>query len=513
MVSRSLLAASLLVALLPGCPVSTTATDDTGALDAGLDASDHDAAAPPDAWSTPDATQPCPTPGAIEHLPCGHCGTLDRFCTATNTWSYGTCMGEHGTCNPGDSEVGACGRCGQQARFCDATCAWIPMGACLNETGSCVPGTRMRVATGCPAGQSRIDACDATCAVTHGPCEMLECDPGMLSAPVSCGRCGTMVRSCDATGHWMDGTCAGEGECAPGATSSVTCEVCGTQPSTCDATCHWMATGVCTGGVTCGARPAASCVDATTLRTYDGAPGCMTGACVYPPMDVTCPAGCAANACVGGATLVAGLGGATGFGTATLPSTDDGSSTALDLTMLDPMGLFYYGARRATLFVNNNGNVTFGAAQPGYSPMIPGAMAPMIAPFWADVDTGGGGQPARNNVVWSLDTTRLVVTWDHVGRYMRHDDLQNSFQLIVTPRPDRTSGDFDVELRYALCQWTRGDTSATPATAGFDAGDSTRSLVLPGSGTPAVLSLCTTSNVGTAGVWRYEVRAGMPVSL
>lgn len=500
------------LALLAGCPVATTPPDDAGALDAAVtDANDHDAAVVADAWSAPDTSEPCTTPGTIEHLPCGHCGTLDRFCTSANVWTYGVCTGETGVCNPGDTQVGPCGRCGQQAQFCtELVCAWTPMGACLNETGACVPGTTTRVATGCPSGQTRIESCSDDCTITEGPCAMLECDPGMTTSE-PCGRCGIRQRSCDATGHWVDGMCLGEGECDPGATGSVTCEVCGTQASTCDATCHWMATGACVGGVTCPPRPLPSCLDANTMQSYDGPPSCVAAACVYSPTTVSCLAGCMSGGCVGGAMLVSGLGGTAGFGEGVLAPSDDDSSMAIDLTSLDAMGLSYYGTRHTTLFVNNNGNVTFDAPQMAYSPMLPGATSPMIAPFWGDVDTRGGGSPARNNVNWDL-TSRLVVTWDHVGTFMTNDTMPNSFQLILTPRADRAPGDFDVEMRYALCQWTMGMVSPSPATAGFDAGDHTRFLALPGSGTPSILNLCTTSNVGSVGIWRYEVRAGIPVA-
>jgi hypothetical protein len=36
-------------------------------------------------------------------------------------------------------------------------------------------------------------------------------------------------------------------------------------------------------------------------------------------------------------------------------------------------------------------------------------------------------------------------------------------------------------------------------------------MLLPGSGTMSVLNLCTTSNVGIPGLWRYQVRGGRPM--
>src|SRR5690606_31616093 len=125
-----------------------------------------------------------------------------------------------------------------------------------------------------------------------------------------------------------------------------------------------------------------------------------------------------------------------------------------------------------------------------YTPAFPRTTgAPMIAPFWGDVDTRGAGRPAQNNVHWHMDATRLIVTWHLVGYYVMHDDLQNSFQLILTDRSDVAPGDFDVEVRYEQCEWTTGDASGgvgglggTPAGAGFDAANGVDSLTLPGSG-------------------------------
>jgi hypothetical protein len=518
------LAALFLLAITSGCPADRTEGGDAGPGDAGpgLDGGGGDGAVGPDANADgsvdaaapidvgSDAAEPCVMPGTVEHLACGHCGTQDRFCAASGIWAYGPCTGEHGVCTPGDTSTGPCGACGTQTLFCQTTCEWMPLGSCVGETGMCVPGSTTRVTTGCPAGQSRTATCDATCALVNGPCEATECTPGATTS-ASCGMCGTQTRTCDSTGHWVNGMCTGEGVCMPGAMMTSSCGVCGTQNNTCDATCHWAATGMCTGSVSCAPRPSPTCVDASTLRTY-GAAACVMGACDYPPSDRTCVAGCAAGACIGGASLLDGFGGATGFGPSTIGPSDDGSSAAISLTPLSSVGFRYYGHDYTSVFVNNNGNLTFGMASNAFAPMIPGAPQPMIAGLWGDVDTTGGGQPMHNDVVWFADATRIVATWYLVGYYQRRNDLENSFQIVLTPRTDRAPGDFDVELRFAQCEWHSTSTGG-PAASGFDAGDHTMSLALPGSGMATVLDLCATSNVGTIGVWRYEVRGGIPVSL
>jgi hypothetical protein len=241
------------------------------------------------------------------------------------------------------------------------------------------------------------------------------------------------------------------------------------------------------------------------------------------PIDVSTPRDAGP-----GATLVTGLGGANGFGTNCLVPSDDGSyttgvadggaaATAIALGGGFGPGLLMRSQRYASLFLNNNGNLSFGGALAGYTAdRFPRASTqlPLIAPWWADVDTTGGGQPAANQVCFVSETSRFVATWYRVGYYNAHNNLLNSFQVIVTP--SGTAGDFDVEFRYSQCQWTTGDASlgvnglgGTPAQAGIDLGDGVNALSLPGSGTANVVNLCGTSNGSVPGVWRVQVRSGV----
>jgi len=215
------------------------------------------------------------------------------------------------------------------------------------------------------------------------------------------------------------------------------------------------------------------------------------------------------------APLLAGLGGPADYGGFNLPGNDDGSSAEIDIRMAFPSGLRFFGMTFTSLYVNNNGNVSFGGANGTFTPMaFPVSDLRMIAPWWGDVDTRGGGTPTRNGVYWSIRPNQFVATWHNVGYYATHDNLQNDFQLILTAAGP-AAGDFDVEFRYNQCQWTTGDASGgtggfggTPAQAGFDAGNLRDYVSLPGSLTRNVLNLCTTSNVDIPGVWRFAVRNG-----
>ncbi len=227
------------------------------------------------------------------------------------------------------------------------------------------------------------------------------------------------------------------------------------------------------------------------------------------------------------AALLTGFGGPAGYGANRLPENDDGSTGVIDITSAFPApGLRFFGRYYTSFFVNNNGNVTFGGALGTYTPAaFPVASQPMIAPYWGDVDTRGGWTATRNGVYWHLQPGLIVVTWHNVGYYSVHDNLQNSFQIVIRSISGCGVGDFSVEYRYNRCEWHTGDASGgmggtgcragttvgvscVPAQAGFDAGDRVNFVTLPGSRTFSVLNLCTTSNVGMPGIWRFTIRGG-----
>ena len=65
---------------------------------------------------------------------------------------------------------------------------------------------------------------------------------------------------------------------------------------------------------------------------------------------------------------------------------DDGSTPLITL----PFSFCFYGQQVNQVFINNNGNVSIGAAYGTFSAQgFPNPSYSMIAPFWADVDTRG----------------------------------------------------------------------------------------------------------------------------
>lgn len=128
----------------------------------------------------------------------------------------------------------------------------------------------------------------------------------------------------------------------------------------------------------------------------------------------------------------------------------------------------FFGTSYNSLFINNNGNVSFGAGISAYIPDGPtGASAPLISPFFSDVDTRNS---ASGVVHYNLDSDQLIVTWDQVGWYNSHGTPTDSFQLVLrsddyaVPTNEGTIGFF-----YQTMGWDSTDTNTVSA-AGFGDG-------------------------------------------
>jgi Ca2+-binding RTX toxin-like protein len=218
-------------------------------------------------------------------------------------------------------------------------------------------------------------------------------------------------------------------------------------------------------------------------------------------------------------TPIAGNGSLQPVGGAPLPRNDDGSSP-LDISAVFEDGLNFFGQQydASNIFVNTNGNITFNGPLSTYTPRgISAGSSAIIAPFWADVDTGDSQDTPGNPIRVNVDPNQDVVsfTWDNVAFFNENANALNSFQLQLY---DRGSGDFDIVFRYEDINWTSGEASGSndqglggvPARAGFSAGNGQDFFELPQSGSEgAVLNLeNTTGNTGVTGMWVFEVRNG-----
>jgi hypothetical protein len=160
----------------------------------------------------------------------------------------------------------------------------------------------------------------------------------------------------------------------------------------------------------------------------------------------------------------------------TLPENDDGSTGQIAL----PFTVNFFGSEYSSLWVNNNGNVTFTEPLSTFTPFeITSTTPPIIAPFLADVDTRGEGSGL---VTYGTTTFQghpaFCVDWPEVGYYEEHTDKLNTFQLLLVERADVAPGDFDIVFNYDQIQWETGDASGgvegfggTAPTVGFSNGD------------------------------------------
>lgn len=186
---------------------------------------------------------------------------------------------------------------------------------------------------------------------------------------------------------------------------------------------------------------------------------------------------------IGGVVVTTGGGSAANVGD---PSgrNDDGFSGPIDLSF----DLNFFGRTYSQFYINNNGNVSFGAGISAFVPTGPqGADQPVISPYFGDADSRGA---ASGVVHLRTDVpNQVVVTWDRIGYYSGRDDLLNSFQLVLRgPGYAVPTGEGAIGFWYGAMQWERTDTSTVSA-VGFGDGAS-NGTVLEGSlqpGLPALL--------------------------
>lgn len=133
-----------------------------------------------------------------------------------------------------------------------------------------------------------------------------------------------------------------------------------------------------------------------------------------------------------------------------------------------------------------------------YTPtsLVAQSSAPMIAPYWGDVDTRGTGTVAVRTDI----PNQVIVTWDKVGYYNQKTDKTASFQLVLR-KPDypTPANEGNVGFFYKDVQWETGDASGgiggfggTPAAVGFGDGLSALNpgeFLLPGSQQPGISEL------------------------
>jgi len=142
-----------------------------------------------------------------------------------------------------------------------------------------------------------------------------------------------------------------------------------------------------------------------------------------------------------------------------------------------PFSFNFFGVNYDSVFINNNGNISFGASYGTFTALpFPNNTFQMIAPFWADVDTRDS---ASGLVYYQITATHLIVKWENVGYYAMHSNLLSTFQLIITDGTDPiVPAGSNVSFCYGDMQWTTGDASSgingfggSPSTVGVNQGN------------------------------------------
>ncbi|VTS03822.1 nidogen-like domain-containing protein [Tuwongella immobilis] len=206
-----------------------------------------------------------------------------------------------------------------------------------------------------------------------------------------------------------------------------------------------------------------------------------------------------------------------GYASTTLPTIDDTSSPAVDLGF----SVKIYGQEFSQVYVNENGNLTFGAPLAQFTPTpLSSATTPILAPFFADVDVSLAGQ-----ITYGTGTVEgrpaFFATWTDVGYYATIDgaDKRNDFQVVIIDRSDLSVGEFDLEFNYGVIEWESGDFSGgadglggTTARVGFGSGssDSGQWMELDGSGLAGALLSGGANDLNQSTI-RYSFENGLPV--
>jgi hypothetical protein len=219
----------------------------------------------------------------------------------------------------------------------------------------------------------------------------------------------------------------------------------------------------------------------------------------------------------------------TGYNVNTVARGDDNSSPTVGL----PFTMNWFGAVYNTVYINMNGNVTFGQPYGGYTPtnVLNNTGQDIMAPFWADVDTRSTlTSPCTYSDIANPPLVdgreAFFVNWINVASYNAHATPLNSFQIVIIDRSDISSGSFDFMFNYDRITWDTGDVSGTRrARAGWGQ-DGGSYYELPGSGVNnATHPFYDSSATGTAlvkgyqnpdaqlGRYVWEVRNGAPPNL
>jgi hypothetical protein len=139
----------------------------------------------------------------------------------------------------------------------------------------------------------------------------------------------------------------------------------------------------------------------------------------------------------------------------------------------------FYGTAYNSIYINSKGSISFGNYLIDWTPEeFPNTINEIaqVAGFWADSDYRSSG-----DIYYKIDQDAVYINFVDVGYYNNHDDLINSYQIIITPTdgvilPDGSN----TQMCYLDMNWAHGDVGGSggccgdgPATVGLDDAPST----------------------------------------
>eukprot|EP00106_Octopus_bimaculoides_P008125 XP_014775567.1 PREDICTED: alpha-tectorin-like [Octopus bimaculoides] len=170
-----------------------------------------------------------------------------------------------------------------------------------------------------------------------------------------------------------------------------------------------------------------------------------------------------------------------------LSNTDDISSNEIHLRL----PIAFYDKKYNSIFVNNNGHLTFETELPNYQSMliIPTGFK-MIAPFLADVDTSRTGrvyyrETQNRDLIFKIQSliarhfpsvrfrarSLFIATWHEVGYFSQKYDKTNTFQVVIASSGDDSFVLFNYDDKI---EWIKGEGKGPhpdpPVQMGFDSG-------------------------------------------
>ena len=134
----------------------------------------------------------------------------------------------------------------------------------------------------------------------------------------------------------------------------------------------------------------------------------------------------------------------------------------------------FYGTAYDAIYINSKGSISFGNYLIDWTPEeFPNTVNQIaqVAGFWADADYRASG-----DIFYKISQNAVYINFVDVGYYNNHDDLINSYQIIITPTDGIVLPDgSNTQMCYLDMNWAHGDVGGSggccgegPATVGLD---------------------------------------------